>query len=356
MQFSGSELTLKRSVYTQSGNFGFVGTLTVDNTTGQYRFGMSGAGGALEFTLSSGRLYYGNQFIHTYRSYQPLTIEAQFTTGSANVLKDGTPLIYGAPKATGNYDYLYLTRANAGMAATWDVEVSGNSTPTFTISQLGYLLTSGQAGVTGYFANQSRFPLRVFDSRIQATQNYQFGRLAATLAAPGTGTFVYSGDFNEIDLSQPVLTTFNTSYQDASILFTIVDARTLGRFVYLTAPTDFSFNETGILNRDATYLNYSGGLVTYDYPTSLVFQLRYGTGSEPFTGVWDLATGSNNLSLVSAKTIGLYSASLMSGSGMFAPNSQVNFQITYSGTLGNQAQLVISGANILNPINQQINL
>ncbi len=354
MEFTGSDLTLKRAFYTQSGTYGFVADITVDNTTGLYRFGLSGAQGTLEFTLSSGRLSYGNQFLHTYRSYGTFSIEAQFTSGAANIIKDGSPLVYGVPKATGNFDTFYFTRANAGMAASFDIEISGNSIPSFTISQQGYLLTSGQGGVTGYFANRSVFPLRVFDSSIQASQNYDFGKLKGTIGAGGTGIFAYSGDFDTLDLSQPILTTFNTSYQDSTILFTITDARTMSKFVYLTAPTDFSFNTTGVLSSNAIYLNYSGGFVTDAYQTSLVFQLRYQTGYETFTGVWNLSTGAAPDSLVSFLSAGTYSTGLMSGSGQFAPNSQVAFQVTYSGLSGNAAALVISGANVLNPINQTL--
>lgn len=284
MQFTGTDLTLKRTFYTQSGVYGFAANITVDNTTGLYRFGLTGAGQVLEFTLNSGRLSYGSQFIHTYRSYQAFAIEAQFTSGAANIIKDGVPLAYGLPKTTGNYHTFYFTRANAGMSAAFDVEISGNSTPSFTVSQQGYLLTSGQGGVTGYFVNQSAFPLRVFDSSIQATQNYQFGKLAALIGAPGTGTFAYSGDFDALDLSQPILTTFNTSYQDSTVLFNIVDARTMSKFIYLTGPTDFSFNTAGILNREVTYLNYSGGFVTDAFNSALTFELRYLSGSGYFPG------------------------------------------------------------------------
>ncbi len=291
MQFTGTDLTLKRSFYTQSGTYGFVADVTVDNTTGLYRFGLSGAQGMLEFTLNSGRLSYGQQFLHAYQSYRAFSIEAQFTSGAANIIKDGAALVYGAPKATGNYDTFYFTRANAGMAGAFDVEISGNSIPSFAVSQKGYLLTSGQGGVTGYFANQSVFPLRVFDSSIQATQHYDFGKLKTTIGAGQTGIFAYSGDWDALDLSQPILTTFNTSYQDSTVLFTITDARTLSKFVYLTAPTSFTFNTTGILTSNVIYLNYSGGFVTDAYQTSLVFQLRYQTGYETFTGVWNMATG-----------------------------------------------------------------
>lgn len=354
MQFTGSELTLKRAFYTQSGVYGFAADIVVDNTSGRYQFGLTGAGGSIDFTLNSGRLYYGSQYLSTYRSYEEFSIEGRFTSGSANLIKGGQPLAYNAPKATGYFDYFYFSRANPGMAASFDVRVSGDSTPTFSITQLGYLFASGQEGVTGYFANQSPFPLRVFDSSIQATQNYTFGKLAATIGAPGSGTFTYSGDWDALDLSQPILTTFNTSYQDTTILFTIVDSRTLNKFVYLTGPTDFTFNSTGILNRDVSYLNYSGGVVVGNYNTDLVFRLTYATGQETFTGVWNLFTGINPDSLVSLYSVGTYSTGLISGAGTFAPNSQMTFQVVYSGVSGNAATLLISGQDVLNPITQTL--
>jgi hypothetical protein len=139
-------------------------------------------------------------------------------------------------------------------------------------------------------------------------------------------------------------------------LFNIIDARSLSKFVYLTAPTSFSFNTTGILNSNVIYANYSGGLVTSAYQTSLVFQLKYRTGYEIFTGVWNIFTGITSTNLVSFLSAGTYSTGLMSGSGQFAPNSQVAFQIIYSGLSGNAASLIISGNDILDPINQLINL
>lgn len=354
MQFTGSELTLKRAFYTQSGVYGFAADITVDNTSGRYQFGLTGAGGSIDFTLNSGRLYYGSQFISTYRSHEEFSIEGQFTSGSANLIKGGEALAYNTPKATGYLDHFYFSRANDGMAASFDVQISGNSTPTFSITQLGYLFASGQQGVTGYFANQSPFPLKVFDSSIQATQNYSFGKLASTIGAPGTGTFTYSGNWDSLDLSQPILTTFNTSYQDTSILFTIIDSRTLDKFVYLTGPTDLTFNGTGILNRDVSYLNYSGGVVVGNYNTDLVFRLAYATGQEVFTGVWNLFTGVNSINLVSMLSAGTYSTGLMSGRGTFPPNSQMTFQVSYVGVSGNAANLLISGTDVLNPISQTL--
>lgn len=354
MEFTGTNLCLTRSLYTQTGQYGFALDCTVDNTSGQYLFGLSGSNGTLEFKLESGHMSYQNRFIHTYKAYQQFSLEAEFTSGTNNVIKDGTPLLYGINKSTGYFDTFYMKRANAGMGASFDLQVSGNNTPAYSITTKGYLLVSGQAGVTGYFVNQSTFPVRVFDSSIQASQLYDFGKLSATLSRGATGTFSYSGDFSSIDLTQPILTTFNTNFNDTSILFTIVDASSLNRFVYLTGPTDFTFNNTGILNRDATYLNYSGGTVVTNFSTQLTFQLAYRTGQEIFTGVWDLLTGTDSLSLVSLKRPGNYSTGMISGSGLFPPNGLVNFQVNYQGFSGNQAQLVISGNEVLNPINQPL--
>lgn len=363
MLFTGTELVAKRNFFTQTGSYGFTATCTVDNTTSQYLFGLSGSAGVLEFRLESGHLYYGTQFLHSYRSYQEFVLEARFTSGATDVIKDNIPLVYGGPKATGYFDYFYFKRANAGMKASFDVQVSGNNLPAYTIQQQGYLLASGQAAVTGWFINQSRFPINVFDSNISASQVYDFGKLDANLGALGSGSFAYSGNFDVLDLTQPILTTFNTNFNDATVLFTIVDARALGRFVYLTGPTNFSFNSTGVLNRDLTYLNYSGGFVVGNYPTSLSFSLGYISGSgvfpsytKTFTGDWDFLTGLDNNSLVSMKRAGSFDERMISGSGQFTPNSLVNFQVTHivSGSNDDVAALIISGAQVLNPITQTL--
>lgn len=350
MIFTGSQLSLKRSIYTQTGYYGFVMDATVENTSGVYHFGLSGAAGTLDFRLESGRMYWGNQFVHTYRSYEQFTVEAQFSSGHANILKNDEALVYGEPKQTGYFDTFYFNRADANMGAAFEVSVSGNNAPVYAITQQGYLTSSGQNAVTGWFTNQGGFPIRVFDTAIQASANYTLGKLVANVGAQGSGAFAYTGDYNTIDFSQPILTTFATNFGNAAILFSIIDARTLNRFVQLTAPTDFTFTQTGVLNRDVSYLNYSGGVVVGNFNTSLVFRLSYLTGYETFTGAWNVFTGGSPSSLIPLSS----STGLFSGSGNFAPNSFLNFQVSYSGISGNQAQLVISGNEILNPINQTL--
>lgn len=352
MLFTGNELIAKRNFFTQTGDCGFTMTATVDTTTGAYHFGLSGANGVLDFKLESGRMYYGGDYIHHYRSYEPFTIAAQFSSGSTNVTKDNAALVYGAPKGSGLLDYFYFTRASTNMGAEFAVEVSGDNVPAYSITSQGYLSSSGQNAVTGWFINQSAYPIRVFDSAIQASAIYDFGKLVGNIAPGGSGAFAYTGDYQSIDFSQPILTTFVTNFGDVGVLFSIVDTATLNRFVQITAPTDFSFNTSNVLNRDISWLNYSGGVVVGNFDTSLVVRLYYGTGQEIFTGAWNIYTGVSptNMARLSAST------GLFSGSGVFPANSYINMNILYSGASGNQARLVISGNEVTNAINQLLSL
>lgn len=350
MILTGTALTFKRNVYTQTGMFGFGLACTVDNTTGLYRFGVTGAQGAIEFTLLSGRISYQNQFVHAYRANEEFSVEAEFSSGRANVIRGGAPLIYGEPKATGMFDYFYFTRENVGMGADFDLQMSGSSVPSYYLTTQGYLTSTGQTAVTGWFVNQSPYPIRIFDSTIQSSADYSFGKLVGNVGAASSGAFAYTGDFSSIDLSQPILSTFATNFDTATILFTIIDATTLNRFIMLTAPSDLGFNSDNVLNRDVSWLNYSGGFAGADYPTDLVFRLRYATGLETFTGVWNMFTGVDSSSLKSLS----FDTGLISGSGRFSANSSINWQVTYSGASGNAAQLVISGGLVSNPINSTL--
>lgn len=350
MQFTGSELVLRRNFFTQTGNYGFAMTATVGTTTGIYRFGLSGEQGALDFRLESGRIYYRDNYVHHYRSFEPFTIEAQFSSGAANVSKNNSPLVYGMPKATGTVDYFYFSRASTDMDAEFSVEVSGNNTPSYSITPQGYLLSTGQGAVTGWFTNSSQYPIRVFSSAIQASAIYDFGPLVDNIAPGASGVFVYTGDYTSIDFSQPIITTFSTNFGNIATLFSIIDAATLNRFVQLTSPTDFTFNGSNVLNRDIAWLNFSGGVVVGAFDTSLSVYLRYGTGYETFTGAWNVYTGASasNMARLSAST------GLFSGSGNFSPNSYINLNVLYSGVSGNQAQLIISGNEVTNPISQTL--
>jgi hypothetical protein len=121
MQFTGSLLNLLRNFYTQTGNFGFALTCTTDNTSGNYSFGVSGSQYNLGFSMNSGQIYYGNTFIHSYQANNQFSFEVQVNTGNFNVIKDGVPMMYGATKPTGFFNYFYFQRSGAGLNAVFDL-------------------------------------------------------------------------------------------------------------------------------------------------------------------------------------------------------------------------------------------
>ena len=73
-----------------------------------------------------------------------------------------------------------------------------------------------------------------------------------------------------------------------------------------------------------------------------------------FTGVWDLLTGISPSSLVSFKNQGFFNSTGFSGYFVGTPNSTVYFQIAHSDSDFNidVANLIISGSEVINPINQ----
>ncbi len=283
MQFTGQELTKKRNFYTQTGNFGFGLTCAVDNVTGRYNFGFSGQQYNFEFVLQSGKIFKDGLFVHDYQSFRQFTLEGQVSSGKYNVKKNDIPMVYGQNKATGNFDYFYFNRENASLGATFDVYVTGDNLPQYHITDKGYLISSGQSGVTGYFLNQSQFLINVFDSSAAGLQGLSFLKLKTGISGFLSGKFTYSGDYSEFDFSQPILTTFNTNFNDTDILFYITDLRSYDRFVLLDDINDFSFNASYILNRNLSYTNYSGGFVTDGFNTNLLFEITSVSGSGSFS-------------------------------------------------------------------------
>jgi len=365
MNFTGTNLVLKRNIYPQTGNYGFSMNCAVDNTTGRYFFGLSGNGNKIEFTLESGKISFDNKFIHSYVSDEIFSISVDYTNTKTNIRKDNVALVYGGAKPTGFFDYFYFKRESASLGASFDISVDGDNIPSYSIQNNAYLFTSGQEAVTGYFINNSLFPIRVFDSNIETSQPYSFASVGNYVSGLSSGFFAYSGDFSTIDFSQPIFTTFNTNFGDATVLFTITDLRTFGAFVYLQNIDSFELDENNNLNRDINYLNYSGGIATTGYNTQLTFVLDYISGSgnfggfdKTFTGSWSMFTGVNSTSLYTLPTFMNQTQTRITGGGTFLPNSFVNFQLNHiiSGTNSDSARLTISGNLVYNPISTVLDI
>lgn len=285
MQFTGTELVQKRAFYTQNLNFGFAFDCYVDNTSSRYDFGISGTTGLLlNFTLQSGQMSLNNTFIHSYQPYERFYLEAQVSSGAYNVLKNGQPLIYGASQPSGDFSYFYVKRSLPGLFADWDMYVSGQNLPNLTLDSVGYLLTTGQTGVTGLLHNNGSYPLRVFSSTATNVQELGFVPLSATIGGGAASGYSLTdpAHFTSFDFTQPVLVDMATSFGDMNVLFSIVDARSQNFFVFLQPISNWSFNAQNVVTRNVAYTNYSGGFETNGFNTSLSIGLSYVSGSGQF--------------------------------------------------------------------------
>lgn len=282
MQFTGTQLTVKRSFYTQTGNFGVGLNCTLNSTTGTYWFGVSGDQGSFEFMLQSGRITQNGLFLHTYQSNREIALEAQFNTGQFNLISATTPLAFGQPKATGNYSTFYFRRASPDLSGTFNLYVTGDSFPAYTLQNQGFLTQSGQGSVTGYLLNQSLFPIRVFNSNAINPQNLAFGVLAGYVSGAASGAFAYTGDFTQFDFTQSILTTFATNFGNLSVNFNIYDVRAYRTFVTFAPIADYGFSPTNTLTRTLFYNNWSGQFQSNGFNAALNFRLDYVSGAGQF--------------------------------------------------------------------------
>ncbi len=334
MNFTGTELIHKRNFFTQTGNLGVSAECAINADTGIFYVGISGSVGTLEWKLFNGKILYGDRFVGSYQPYQSFLFDIQTTTGHLNNKINNIPVYYGQSRATGYFDYVYFRREDPTLGADFQFNVSGNNSPLYTVSSLGYLTSSGQSGVTGYFIDQSLFPIQVFNSATYNPQNLDFSPLITTINGGGTGTFSYNGDFTTFDFTQPILTTFNTNFGDLSIIFSIVNIASYNTFILFSPTiTDFTFNTGNILNRTLSYLNYSGGQTTNNFNTNLFFSLAFMNGQSGtpgwtggiLTGAFSgqgsgIVSGIGYTGIASGGMTGLLTGYDYAGSGQFSVN------------------------------------
>ncbi len=353
MNFTGTELIHTRNFYTQTGQTSIAFDCTIQSATGIYRFGVSGFTG-MEFVLNNGQISYNNLFLGSYRAYEDFGMILQFSSGFMNVSQGGIPLIYGQPRPTGNINTVYFGRDDPASQAVFTFEVSGNNVPKYLIDTQGYLTSTGQTSVTGLFHNLGSYPIYVFDSTATNLQGLSLSSLTGNIT--NSGAFSFGSDYSTFDFTQPFVTTFHTNFGDAGAEFIVVDLRSLNNFVLLGNIADYSFNSSNVLNRTLSYQNFSGGVITNNFETYLYFNLSYitGTATGVFSGNWDLSTGIDQNSLISLRRVGNFSTGVISGAGVFPPNSSLNFQLNHLFGAGDTVLLNISGSGVVNPILQTL--
>ncbi len=302
MNFTGTAITIGRNFYAQPTNVGASISVSVDNPTGIYQFGFSGTTGNLFITLSGGKIIGAdNQYLSSYQAGVNFTIDLDSTSTNYNIWKNSNPFISAAPKTNtgGYYDFFLVKRPTLNDNIDFNLDIVGDNQPTFLIDTFGYLFTTGQTEVTGYFRNSGSYYANIFDSNATSLQNLSFIGVRG-IVQPGDVTgFKYSGNYNQFNSSQIIPTTFNTNFNDISINFQVIDVTTGDRTVFIT-PASFSFDTNNSILRTIGYSNFSGG-VPSDFPAHLNFKLNYISGSGTFTinnfatNVKFLTTGYGNI-------------------------------------------------------------
>lgn len=289
MNFTGAELTKKRNFYTQNNNGGFALDFYVTTATGRYQFGISGASSSFDFILESGKISQNGQFLHHYFPYERVYLEAQYTRSGFNLIKDSSPLVMNGPKTSGDYNYFYFTRPSANVNADFNLTVSGANLPNYTISNLGALSNSGQSEVTGTITNNGAYGIKLFGGQAQSLQGLTFVPVVGTIGPGGVSTFKYTGSFSGFDFTLPILSTFNTNFEDKTVNFQISDARTY-QLITVLQSINFGFNASNQLQRTVYYQTFSGNN-TVIASQQLTLSLQYVSGSGTFSVNTILDTG-----------------------------------------------------------------
>lgn len=310
MQFTGYETTKLRNFYSQTGNFNFQLTLSVDNTTGVYHFGVSGQSGILGFTMTGGQIIDpSGYYVNSYYPNEVFSIEFQAGRSGYNILKNAVPLVAGLPLPYQNYNYFYFSRSDPSISGRLNLTVDGQNKPIYSISNFGYLISTGQTAVTGTFHNNGNYPIRIFASSAQTNQNIGFSGITGDIQSNSSQSFTYSADFSSVGPNGPILTEFATNFDGADVMFNIIDLRNYLQFVLLQ-PISLGFNNSNSINTSLFYNNYSGGRLS-SFNSDLSFSIQYVSGSGEFvisnfnTGVNFLTTGYGNFAQSGALT-GIY--------------------------------------------------
>jgi hypothetical protein len=311
MNFSGTDgLCKKRNFYTQYNNFSFVWNGYFDSVTGIYHFGVTGSGGQIDFQFNSGLIYtQDNYLIGSYQPYNQFMFQVDFSSGNYNITKDGTPLIYGENKSTGLFDNFYIKRSDSGINTYFDLTISGDDAPVYSITNFGYLFGTGVEVVTGYFYNLGNFPINIFQS--QALPPQPIGYVPLSGIINNSGLFLFTGDFTNFNFNSPIIVDFSTNFNQVFVNFNIVNTATLSNFIFLQEGITFNFGNTGLITQTIPYQCFSGNTIA-NYPANLYFSLKTVTGTGIFTqnnfntgSIYYLTTGYGNF-LQSGLLTGIY--------------------------------------------------
>lgn len=153
---------IKRSFYSQTGDFQFRAELMIDSLFGGLNVGVSGVGSGnssinLNYFCNSGKILDNNsRFVGVYYPNEPFSISGNIKSAQYDYFINDFPVAYGTQKTSGTYNSLYLQPQNVN--CDYNFFINGES-PNLTINSINCF--SGAAAGTGFIVNNN-LPVTIY--------------------------------------------------------------------------------------------------------------------------------------------------------------------------------------------------
>jgi len=264
---------LYRNFLNQTGDFNTSWLISIDNTTGSGKFGISGTGNIYGYTIKSGEIYDPyNNLLGSYTSNKSFSLKNDIINSKDTLYYNNNPKYFFK---TGNFfnghNYNYFFVDPTGLNLDFDFIIKGEAT-TLQISGLNIRSKNDNTNeiinyVTGRIVNNKpELNVKIFDGFISS--NPQFTLSGLPLSFYDTGYFYIITDsgttqFNNRNFTLPI--TFNTNYGQISFDFNLINQ-------YI--PLQFS----------SLIVTPSGSVNIFDNQV-LAFSVQYGTNSGSYLDI-----------------------------------------------------------------------
>ena len=167
---------IKKSFYSQTGNFQFQADLLVDSLLGGVNLGVSGLKSGniptvINYFCNSGKIFdNNNKFVGAYTPDETFSISGNIKSGRYDYFINNNPISYNNYKDTGTYNYFYINPNY--ISCDYDLYINGEQ-PNLSVTNIT-CFTGDYAG-TGYIIN-NRLPLIIYSGEYSNfSTNLSFG-------------------------------------------------------------------------------------------------------------------------------------------------------------------------------------
>ncbi len=176
---------LTHNLYTQTGNFSFISTLSFSNQSGQSEFGFSGDTSKINFSFISGKVIdWNNNFVGTYNDMSTLTVSGVVGIFTIDYYINNEPVAFGMDKPTGYFNKIYTNAQNQNF--DFNLFIQGD-VPNYIIPQSS-IFGTGNALVPITITNNSNFPFEIFSGNVNSSKF----SLASGLTGYVNNTFTFN--------------------------------------------------------------------------------------------------------------------------------------------------------------------